>query len=106
MNNQNNDDPLHRLLQQWREIEPSNQFEAGVRRRIRLVPPERTPAFADWLRRWLPQPAFAWTAAAIAGVVIGATSGLVSVPPAAPPAEVRFLAPETLAGSYLTLARR
>ena len=106
MNNQHNDDPLHRLLQQWREIEPSTQFEADVHRRLRLAAPEPASSFADGLRRWLTQPAFALTAAAIAGAAIGATSGLVSVPPSAPPTEVRFLAPATLAGSYLTLARR
>ena len=97
MNNQ--DDQLHRLLQQWQEIEPSAQFEARVWRQIRESAPSRVPSFADWLRGWLPRPMFALAAAAVAGVVIGVSSAVVSVPVAPATEQLGFLAPHTLAGA-------
>jgi hypothetical protein len=93
MNNQ--DDQLHRLLQQWREIEPAANFEAQVWRRIR----QPAPAWADWLRAWVPRPAVALPVAVAAGVVIGIGSGLFSVPAVPATEQLSFLAPHTLAGS-------
>jgi len=101
MNNQ--DDQLHRLLQQWKEIEPASNFDAQVWRRIRQSEPEPAPTFADWLRGWLPQPAFALATAVIVGAVIGASSGLFSAPP---PGGLGLLAPDTLAGTYVRLTQR
>ena len=104
MNNQ--DDQLHRLLQQWRGIEPSTNFDAQVWRRLRQHAPADVPSFADWLRGWLPRPVLALSAAAVAGLVIGVSSGMFSVP--IPPAteQLGFLGPSTLAGSYAGISRR
>ena len=102
-----NDDKLNRLLRQWREIEPATNFDAQVWRRIRQSEPEHAPSFADWLRAWLPQPAFALTASRIVGVLIGASSGLFSVSTPAPPTiELSFLGRDTLTGSFNQLSRR
>jgi hypothetical protein len=97
MNNQ--DDQLHRFLQQWKDIEPSADFDARVRRRI----PEPQPTFADWLCGWLPRPAFALGAAAVVGAVIGVAGGWFSVAPAS---GFGLLGPDTLAGSYIRMAQR
>lgn len=104
MNNQ--DDQLHRLLQQWKEIEPRADFDAQVWRRIRQTEPEPSPTFADWLRGWLPQPAFALAAAVIIGIGVGITSGISSVPAIRPTEQIGFLAPNTLTGSYFASAQR
>jgi len=101
MNNQ--DDQLHRLLQQWKEIEPSTNFDAQVWRRITGTQPEHKPTFADWLRLWLPRPAFALGAAAVVGAAIGIAGGWHSVAPAS---GAGFLAPDTLAGGYIRMAQR
>lgn len=115
MNNQ--DDQLHRLLQQWKGIEPPANFDTQVWRRIRQAGtsraqrdaegeggnPEHASTFADWLRGWLPQPAFALAAAVIVGAVIGASSGLFSAPL---PGGLGLLAPDTLAGTYVRLTQR
>jgi len=93
MNNQ--DDQLRRLLQQWREIEPTANFEAQVWRRIR----QPVPSWADWLRAWVPRPAWAWPVAIAAGVVIGIGSGMFSTPASPATEQLSFLAPNTLAGS-------
>jgi len=97
MNNQ--DDQLHRLLQQWKEIEPPTNFDAQVWRRLR----QSKPTFADWLRSWLPQPAFTLGAAAIVGAAIGVAGGWFSVAPAS---GFGLLGPDTLAGSYVRMAQR
>ncbi len=112
MNNQ--DDQLHRLLQQWKEVEPASNFDAQVWRRITgtsrakrdavLGKPEHSPTVADWLRGWLPQPVFALAAAVIVGAVIGASSGLFSAP--SPPGGLGLIAPDTLAGTYVRLTQR
>ena len=56
------DDKLRGLLEQWRDIEPAGNFEANVRRRIRLaaIEPQRTP----WLAVLLWRPAFVTAAVA------------------------------------------
>jgi hypothetical protein len=97
MNNQ--DDQLHRLLQQWQAIEPSINFDAQVWRRIRQSTPVGAPSFADWLRSLLPRPVFALTAATVAGVMIGVSSGMFSAPVTHAPGQLSFLAPGTLAGA-------
>jgi hypothetical protein len=97
MNNQ--DDQLHRLLQQWQEIEPPTNFDAQVWHRIAGTKPEHSPTFADWLCGWLPQPAFALAAA----VAIGIAAGWYSV---APERGFGLLGPDTLAGSYVRLNQR
>lgn len=100
MNNQ--DDQLHRLLQHWRDIEPSSNFEAQVWNRIKVGTDRRAvrpPSVADCLRDLLPQPVFTLTAATVAGVMIGLASGLFSVPPGPSTEQLGFLAPHTLAGA-------
>jgi len=95
----NQDNQLHQLLQQWKEIEPSPNFDAQVWRRLR----QRKPTFADWLRLWLPRPAFALGAAAAVGAAIGIASGWFSV---VPDRGFGLLGPDTLAGSYVRIAQR
>ena len=88
---------LHQLLKQWNDIEPAGNFEANVWRRIRLAQPAPAPALADWLRAWLPRPVLALAAAVVAGVIIGAWSGLFSVPTRSTE-QLSFLGRDTLAG--------
>jgi hypothetical protein len=83
-----NDPELSKLLRQWRDLEPPGNFEANVRRRIRLATPESKPI-------WLWRPAFA---AVALSVVIGASAGILSF--SRPHSEMEFLSPGTLAGSY------
>jgi hypothetical protein len=103
----NNDDQLDQLLRQWKEIEPTADFDAAVWRRIAGTFPEHKPSFADWLRdavrAWLPRPAFAMAAAVVIGAGIGVASGVFSV---APERGFGFLAPDTLAGGYVRIAAR
>jgi hypothetical protein len=94
MNNQ--DDQLHRLLQQWKEIEPASNFDAQVWRQIHEPAPVRRAA---WLLDWLPRPAFALPAAVVLGLIIGIGSGLFSVPVTPHTEQLSFLAPDTLAGA-------
>lgn len=93
MNNQ--DDQLHRLLSQWREIEPTTNFAAQVWRRIRQPELVRRP----WIVEWLPRPAFAMAVSVVAGLVIGIFSGMYSAPVTPPTEQLSFLAPVTLAGA-------
>jgi hypothetical protein len=100
MNNQ--DDQLHRLLQQWKEIEPASNFDARVWRQIQVGTARRAVrpgTLADWLRSWLPRPALALPAAVVLGLVIGIGSGLFSVPATTHTEQLSFLAPDTLAGA-------
>jgi hypothetical protein len=98
MNENNND--LHRLLQQWKAIEPASNFDSQVWRQIRVGTTRRVvrPSFADWLLDWLPRPAFALPAAIVLGLIIGIGSGLFSVPVTPHTEQLSFLAPDTLAG--------
>lgn len=97
MNDQ--DEQLHRLLRQWPEIEPGPYFAAQVWRRIQHAPAR--PTWADWLHSWVPRPALALPAAVVAGVVIGVSSALMSVPAAPAGEQLSFLAADTLAGRLL-----
>jgi hypothetical protein len=106
--NESPDPQLRALLRQWRDLEPSPTFAADVHRRIRLsqtAPTERLGWIA-WLADGLPRPAVALATAAMVGLTVGAWSGLLSVPPAPPPEQLGFLAPDTLAGSYGAAPRR
>ena len=103
----NNDDQLNNLLRQWKEIEPSADFDARVWRKIAGTIPEHKPSFADWFRNsvraWLPRPAFAMAAAVVIGATIGVASGIFSV---APERGLGLLALDTLAGGYVRIAQR
>src|ERR1041384_7365451 len=96
------DERLRLLLKQWSEIDPPANFEANVRRRIRLAQSERAGhvALAEWLRR----PAFSVAAATVIAVFVGVWSGVQSVPKPVTAArtELGFLGHGTLAGSYVT----
>ena len=83
-----NDSDLSKLLRQWRDIEPPGNFEANVRRRIRLATPEPKPI-------WLWRPVFAAVALSI---LIGASAGILSSRPQR--AEMEFMSAGTLAGGY------
>jgi hypothetical protein len=101
-----NDEKLKALLQQWRDIAPPANFEANVWRQIRLAQARQAAriTIAEWLRRLVWQPAFS-VGVAVA-VVIGVWGGMHSAPPSTAThyAEVGFLSPGTLAGSYARLA--
>jgi hypothetical protein len=83
-----NDSDLSKLLRKWRDVEPAGNFEANVRRRIRLATPEPKSI-------WLWRPAFAAVALSI---VIGASAGILSFN--RQHAEMDFMSAGTLAGSY------
>jgi anti-sigma-K factor RskA len=103
------DNKLSALLRQWREIEPRANFEANVRRRIRLAQngqPERV-TLAELLERLMWRPALA-TAAAVVVVssVIGSSAGVLTARPTVSvgSGELQFLSAGTLAGGYVRLA--
>jgi hypothetical protein len=101
-----NDDKLRALLKQWRDIEPAGNFDANVRRRIRLAAAE--PRRTSWLAELLWRPAFATGAALLLSAVIGTWAGMTTANRQQPRAELQFMAPGTLAGGYarLTLEER
>jgi hypothetical protein len=101
-----NDDKLRALLKQWRDIEPAGNFEANVRRRIRLA--ATVPARTSWRVELLWRPAFATAAALVLSVVIGAWAGMTTVNRQQVRAELQFMSAGTLAGGYarLTLEER
>jgi anti-sigma-K factor RskA len=92
------DDKLSSLLRQWRDIEPRANFEANVRRRIRLAADR---AKESWLAGLLWRPALATAIAA--SVIIGVTGGMLSS--SRQRAEMQFMSAGTLAGGYARLAR-
>ena len=98
-----NDDKLSARLRQWRDIEPAGNFEANVRRRIRLAvePPRQS-----WLTGLLWRPAFAVAAAAVVSVAIGSSAGVMTAAKSARSTrgELRFMSAGTLAGGYAKLA--
>ncbi len=99
-----NDDKLRALLRQWRDIEPQGNFEANVWRRIRVAAdrPERV-GLIDVMGRLLWQPAWSVAAALFVAALVGVWGGVASIsrPADTSQAELQFLAPGTLAGSYL-----
>ncbi len=106
---QENDPKLSALLRQWRDIEPSANFEANVRRRIRLVEadePERVSVLELLFGHRVWQSALAVAAALVMSVTIGSSLGVVTSRRAAPVAsgELGFMSAGTLAGGYAQLA--
>jgi len=100
-----NDDKLRALLKQWCDIEPQGNFEANVWRRIRVVAdgrPERV-GLIEAIGRLLWQPAWSVAATLFMAALVGVWGGVVSTsrPVDTSRAELQFLAPGTLAGSYL-----
>jgi len=94
---------LHRLLQQWRGIEPAGNFEANVWRKIRLARPTTAPTLAELVKRWLTQPAFALAAAAVIAVVVGSAAGVLTTRRPDANQEIGFFSTGTLAGGYAKL---
>ena len=105
-----NDDKLRALLKQWRDIEPSGNFEANVWRRIRLAeaPEPARITFIELLRRLVTQPAWSVAVAVVIGLTAGIWGGVASVPRQqdTSKAELQFLASGTLAGSYAQMAAK
>jgi hypothetical protein len=99
-----NDDSLRALLKQWREIEPRGNFEANVWRQIRVAaePAVETANWIDLIGRLLWHPAWSVVAAMVVALVVGVWGGIASAPRPIdrPTAELQFLSPGTLAGSY------
>jgi hypothetical protein len=103
---ESHDDKLKSLLKAWRGVNPSPSFEANVWRRIRLAEGERRPAavsggLLDWL---FLQPARITVAAALAGVFIGLSLGVIGGSgPSTPDLTLALNRPGTISGSYLHL---
>ena len=99
-----NDDKLSALLKRWRDIEPRGNFEANVWRQIRIAaePAVDTVNWIDFIGRLLWQPAWSVVAATVVALIVGVWGGIASVPRQTdrPTAELQFLSPGTLAGSY------
>jgi hypothetical protein len=101
------DEKLSALLKQWRDIEPKGNFEADVWRRIRIADsrrPERVNLIGT-IGRLLRQPSWSVAAALGVAVLVGVWGGMGSISRKADTsqAELQFLAPGTLAGSYLQM---
>ena len=93
-----NDEQLQALMRQWRDIEPAGNFEANVRRRIRLASTEPRQSLLIELF-W--RPAFAMTTAAVISIAIGSFTGILSSNRQR--TEMQFMSAGTLAGGYLQL---
>jgi len=102
-----NDDKLHALLRQWRDIELRGDFEANVWRKLRTVAAERITGISlmEAIGRLLWEPAWSVAAALVVALAIGVWSGVAvnSRQTDSSRAELQFLASGTLAGSYLEL---
>ena len=100
-----NDKKLRALLRQWRDIEPRGNFEANVWRQIRLAADKRPTRLSlfEAMGRLLWQPAWSVAAAVLLATFVGVWGGVASVPRRtdAARAELQFMAPGTLTGSYL-----
>ena len=106
-----NYDKLHSLLKRWRDIEPRANFEDGVWRRIRASRSEQgnSISWIDLIARVVRQPSWSAAAALVLALAVGIWGGIVSVPHRADTsskAELQFLAPGTLAGSYLEMSAK
>jgi len=93
------DDKLSALLRQWRDVEPAGNFEANVRRRIRLANAESSRP--SWLAGLLWRPAVA--VAVVVSIVFGSSAGILSAN--RQHAEMQFMSAGTLAGGYERLTR-
>ena len=102
-----NDDKLKALLKQWRDIEPKGNFEANVWRQIRVSDAERAErvSLVEAIGRLLWQPGWSMAVALLVAVAVGVWGGVASMSPRTDTtkAELQFLAPGTLAGSYLQM---
>ena len=102
-----NDDKLDALLKQWRNIEPRGNFEANVWRRIRTSRAEQPGrvTLIELIGGLLWQRAWSVAAALIIAITAGIWGGIASVSRGqdTAKAELQFLAPGTLAGSYLQM---
>ena len=105
-----NDDKLKALLQQWRDIEPKGNFEANVWRQIRTAAAERPErvSLVEAIGRLLWQPGWSMAVALLVAVAVGVWGGVASMSPRTDTtkAELQFLAPGTLAGSYLQMGTK
>ena len=105
-----NDDKLRALLKQWRDIEPRGNFQANVWRRIRMSAAEDAPerlSLIEAMGRLLWRPAWSVAAAVAMALAVGVWSGIATGPRwDTSRAELRFLAPGTLAGSYLEMGTK
>lgn len=105
-----NDDKLSALLKQWRDIEPRGNFEANVWRRIRMAAAQDAPerlSLVEAIGRLLWRPAWSVAAAVVMALVVGVWTGIATGPRRdTSQAELRFLAPGTLAGSYLEMGTK
>ncbi len=99
-----NDEKLSALLRQWRDVEPAGNFEANVRRRIRLATAEAPRQ--SWLVELLWRPAFAVAAAVVLSVAIGSSAGVMTAAKSlrSTRGELQFMSAGTLAGGYAKLA--
>ncbi len=101
------DEQLHALLANWRGIEPRDNFETAVWRRIRAeaIPETRWGWVAGMLQEWiLPHPAWATALAASVAIVVGGWAGSASdVQPRATQMHP-LLQEHTLAGAYLAMS--
>lgn len=100
-----NDDKLRALLRRWRDIEPQGNFEANVWRRIHVAAdqhPERI-SLIEAMGRLLWHPAWSVAAALFVAAVVGVWGGVATTsrPADTSRAELQFMAPGTLTGSYL-----
>ncbi len=99
------DDKLKALLRQWRDIEPQDNFEANVWRRIRVAADQYSERMSliEVIGRLLWHPVWSVAATLMVAVLVGVWGGIASTsrPADASRAELQFLAPGTLAGSYL-----
>ena len=105
-----NDDKLKALLRQWRDIEPKGNFEANVWRQIRVSDAERAErvSLVEAIGRLLWQPGWSMAVALLVAVAVGIWGGVASVSPHTDTtrAELQFMAPGTLAGSYLQMGTK
>jgi hypothetical protein len=105
-----NDDKLSALLRRWDHIEPRANFEANVWRQIRTNATQSTERInlIELIGRLLWQPAWSMAAALVAAAIVGIWGGVTSAPrhQDASKAELQFLSPGTLTGSYLEMASK
>jgi len=101
------DESLSALLEHWKGMEPRDNFEAGVWRRIHTASllERRGVTVAEFLRDWLlPQPAWVTGLAAALAVLVGIWAGI-SAPATRDGRQANepLLHAQTLAGSYLAM---
>jgi hypothetical protein len=101
---------LTSVLRQWRELEPSTNFEANVWRRIRIAAAgePKGAGLAELLHRLLWRPSMAVAVAVVASAMIGTTTGFYTTSPSmqVSPKELGFLSQGTLAGGYAKVLSR